>query len=720
MTTTTNKSLNDPANGSLNWDIPLNSNFDILDAALGSQVSIDVTGVGTTPVTLTLAQYQCMVVLFSGTLTANVTYQVPDGVGGQWIMRNIATGNYTITFQSAHSGSTSVVIPKSSSGIRVWTNTQNAFVTGGTTVDLSGNVGIGTGSPNGLLELSSATPSLYFGETDQTTDEKLWRFVTATKSFSLQTVNDANSSTANAWVVNRGTGVVVSNQAWYASGNEQMRLTSDGLGILTTSPYGTLTVGQGVQPSGSSPSSKPNIEIWQGSNDVNDAGGIDLRGSAAGLGYGWRMTALDSTGVHLAFANRNNSATYTEQMRITSAGDVGIGTSSPTYTLEVSGVTKSIAVTGTGSPSLNAISSDATGIPFVILENGSYSWQNRNNGASGDLSWAVSGSERMRITLGGNLVIGNGDTAASPISSTLRTTNGSGTDIAGASLTIQGGRGTGTGAGGSIIFSTSAQGTTGSTLNAALERMRILSSGNVGIGTTAPSSEFEVVGQFANTNYGSYSSLFMRAANGTLAVPTQITASTVLGIMDFRGLDNASTFRPTAQIRSYSDGAITSTSSPGYLSFFTTPSGSVVAQEAMRIASTGNIGIGGTATVTPLHVTGDTITTGVVYKAQPTQTSKSGAATLTIAELLTGIVQLTGGSATLTLPTETAIESGLPATFPTNMSFDVSFINTGSGTLTIGANGSTTVGLLTVSTSNSGIFRFRKTALNTYTVYRIA
>jgi hypothetical protein len=631
MTATTNKSLNDPANGSLNWDIPLNSNFDILDAALGSQVSIDVTGVGTTPVTLTLAQYQCMVVLFSGTLTANVTYQVPDGVGGQWIMRNIATGNYTITFQSAHSGSTSVVIPKSSSGVRVWTNTQNAFVTGGTTVDLSGNVGIGTGSPNGLLELSSATPSLYFGETDQTTDEKLWRFVTATKSFSLQTVNDANSSTANAWVVNRGTGVVVSNQAWYASGNEQMRLTSDGLGILTTSPYGTLTVGQGVQPSGSSPSSKPNIEIWQGSNDVNDAGGIDLRGSASGLGYGWRMTALDSTGVHLAFANRNNSATYTEQMRISSSGNVGIGTTSPNAKLEIA---------------------DATAPDF-------------------------------RFTVGSTLT-------------TNFYANSAGTSLSTVPALP-------------LIFGTSNT-----------EQMRITAAGDVGIGTTAPSSEFEVVGQFANTNYGSYSSLFMRAANGTLAVPTQITASTVLGIMDFRGLDNASTFRSTAQIRSYSDGAITSTSSPGYLSFFTTPSGSVVAQEAMRIASTGNIGIGGTATVTPLHVTGDTITTGVVYKAQPTQTSKSGAATLTIAELLTGIVQLTGGSATLTLPTETAIESGLPATFPTNMSFDVSFINTGSGNLTIGANGSTTVGLMTVSTSNAGIFRFRKTALNTYTVYRIA
>jgi hypothetical protein len=114
------------------------------------------------------------------------------------------------------------------------------------------------------------------------------------------------------------------------------------------------------------------------------------------------------------------------------------------------------------------------------------------------------------------------------------------------------------------------------------------------------------------------------------------------------------------------------------------------------------------------------MTTGVVYKAQPAQTSKSAAATLTIAELLTGIIQYTGAVATLTLPTGTSIEGGLPATFPTDMSFDVSFINTGAALLTIGANGNTTVGTMTVATLTSAMLRFRKTAANTYTVYRIS
>jgi len=112
------------------------------------------------------------------------------------------------------------------------------------------------------------------------------------------------------------------------------------LGVATSSPYGTITISQGGQPSGSSPSSVPNLEIWQGSPTINDSGGIDLRGSSSGSGYGFRLSAIDSTGVHLVIGNRNGATTYTEQFRIASSGAVTIAKSATvTNNLTVSGNT---------------------------------------------------------------------------------------------------------------------------------------------------------------------------------------------------------------------------------------------------------------------------------------------------------------------------------------------------------------------------------------------
>jgi hypothetical protein len=110
---------------------------------------------------------------------------------------------------------------------------------------------------------------------------------------------------------------------------------------------------------------------------------------------------------------------------------------------------------------------------------------------------------------------------------------------------------------------------------------------------------------------------------------------------------------------------------------------------------------------------------GLIYKYQPEPTSKSAAATLTIAELRTGIIRYTGGAATLTLPTGTNIENGVSG-IEVNLSFDFDVINTGTATATIGtASGLTLIGAMSVTTGTSGVFRVRKTATNTFTVYRL-
>ena len=137
--------------------------------------------------------------------------------------------------------------------------------------------------------------------------------------------------------------------------------------------------------------------------------------------------------------------------------------------------------------------------------------------------------------------------------------------------------------------------------------------------------------------------------------------------------------------------------------------------------ATGASALNLTAGTGGITLTGLTRTTGVVYKNQPAQTVETAAITLTIAKLLTGIIQYTGALATLTLPLGTDIEAGVPASFPVDMSFDFSVINTGSGVATLGTNtGLTLVGGMTVAVGGSGLFRVRKTAASTYTIYRIS
>jgi hypothetical protein len=86
--------------------------------------------------------------------------------------------------------------------------------------------------------------------------------------------------------------------------------------------------------------------------------------------------------------------------------------------------------------------------------------------------------------LSGTTVVGSSDAGTSPVAGTLRGANGTGTNIAGANITISAGNGTGTGGSGSINFNTAAAGSSGSTANTLATAMTISNAGDVGIGTT--------------------------------------------------------------------------------------------------------------------------------------------------------------------------------------------------------------------------------------------
>lgn len=113
---TTNKSLNLPAYNSASWDVPLNANFSSIDSAFGGSTVKNPTGISGT-VVLTSAEYTPPLLVIgtsltgTATLSNNVTYQIPSGVGGYWFVYNNTTNSGTNTFGvtiSSGGGGTSI------------------------------------------------------------------------------------------------------------------------------------------------------------------------------------------------------------------------------------------------------------------------------------------------------------------------------------------------------------------------------------------------------------------------------------------------------------------------------------------------------------------------------------------------------------------------------------------------------------------------------------
>ena len=237
--------------------------------------------------------------------------------------------------------------------------------------------------------------------------------------------------------------------------------------------------------------------------------------------------------------------------------------------------------------------------------------------------------------------------------------------------------------------------------------------------TTAPSVYTVQIGglssatnwpNFANNDGGYLGPVFWKSFNGTLACELSLVksrgtslgsaglvlANDPLGFINFIGTDSTNAY-PCASIQAYTEANVSSSSSPGRLVFGTATSGTAVISEKLRITNGGTI----------------------AYN-QPTPTSQSAAATLTVAELQTGIIEYTGVAATLTLPTGTLTEGGFAGIY-TNMAFQWSVINTGSGICTIGAGTAHTIaGSATIAIGASAQFASRRTAANTFVSYRLS
>ncbi len=159
----------------------------------------------------------------------------------------------------------------------------------------------------------------------------------------------------------------------------------------TTPPAGGYVAGDSILDPGCAPGS---------SNCFQNIGGWGLNGNAGTTPGTNFIGTTDSQ----AFVVKTNN---TEALRVLADGKVGIGTTNPTHPLQVDG-TDSVGIlydNTAGHSLIETNAGDAFQSGYYIHKNGVEKAQLAVLGNSDDLSFSMSGTERMRITNGGNIGI---------------------------------------------------------------------------------------------------------------------------------------------------------------------------------------------------------------------------------------------------------------------------------------------------------------------------
>jgi len=460
--------------------------------------------------------------LTKATLTAGTNISITNGAGAITIN---ATDQFvgTVTSVDASGGTTGLTFsggPITTSGTLTLAGTL-AVANGGTGVTTS------TGTTSVVLSNSPTLVTPTLGAASATSIANgLGAVGTPSYTFTGDTNTGMWSPAADTLAFSEG-------------GVEVMRIDSSGnVGIGTSSPGAKLAVAGSIS---ASQTTGNYVGFGTGTFSFDGTTVADY-----GISYTQPMGGFNT--VVSGFSSLKFTTAQTERMRIDASGNVGIGTTSPTDRLNVSDGTANIQLKPIGGSSIG----------FVGL---------RSNHA---LGFTTNDTERMRIDSSGNVGIGT----SAPVQK-LQVHGSDGNDV----YTRISNTDSGTSAGLLLGLNGNEEGIVRVETNQALilgtnntERMRIDSSGNVGIGTSSPGYRLDVASGDTTASIG-YAVRIRSNATAT-AASIQFTNSAVSAQ---NGLIRCT---DTGETVIQADGA------SSFIAFRTNGA------ERMRVANDGNVGMG--------------------------------------------------------------------------------------------------------------------------------